>query len=192
MSLENNEIARDSTQYVEIIAEVFVEAFRKATRSSMGCECGGEEITPALIECLQYGFLHGAPSIREIANGLEISLSGASQLVERLVKKELVTRREDTADRRLTKVELTDAGREVVRQMRDRRSKWFESIVSAMPETKRKSFVDGLERFLQVALASEDNIDRACVRCGMEHVTFCVVNKVRAERNPQRIKEFKP
>ena len=136
MSLEHNEIARDSTEYVEIIAEVFVEAVRKATRSSMGCECGGEEITPALIECLQYVFLHGAPSIREIANGLEISLSAASQLVERLVKKELVTRREDEADRRLTKVELTDAGREVVRQMRDRRSKWFESIVSAMPEAR--------------------------------------------------------
>jgi len=179
--VERSETSRDSSEYAEIVAEVFIETVLKSSARVMCCD-HDPEVTPALMECLQYVYLHGASPIREIANGLEISLSAASQLVDRLVRKTLVTRRENEEDRRLTKVELTKAGEEAVEQMRRRKSEWFDRILEAMPESERKAFRDGLEGFLKIALASDDNVDRACVRCGMEHVAFCVVNKVRAER----------
>jgi len=180
-AVEHGDISQDSVEYAEIVAEIFVETVSKSA-GKMTCSEPDGEITPALMECLQYIYLHGVSPIREIANGLEISLSGASQLVERLVKKELLTRREDEVDRRLTKVELTDNGREAVRLMRRRKSEWFETILEAMPQSQRKALREGLEGFLRIALANDDDVDRACVRCGMEHVSFCVVNKVKSKR----------
>ncbi|MEN6357451.1 MAG: MarR family transcriptional regulator [Armatimonadota bacterium] len=182
MTAERNEINRDSAQYAEIIAEVFVETVQKAASDAMYCQHCGEEITRSLMECLQYVFLHGASPIRKIAIGLEVSLSAASQLVDRLVKKGLVTRSEDVTDRRLTSIELTDAGRGVVEGMRQRKSKWFETVIESMPEKKRLALLEGLESFLKASLADVQNIDRACVKCGMEHVSFCVINKLKAER----------
>ena len=180
-AVERGEASRDSNEYAEMVAEVFIETVRKSA-GKLTCPDPEGEITPALMECLQYVYLHGASPIREIGNGLEMSLSGASQLVERLVKKRLVTRSENEDDRRLTRVELTDVGREAVKQMRRRKSEWFDSILEAMPHSQRKALREGLESFLRVALTNQDNVDHACVRCGMEHVQFCVVNKVKRKR----------
>lgn len=166
-----------------MIAEVFVETVRKAATDAMRCEYGSEEITPSLMECLQYVYLNGPSPVREIASGLEVTVSAASQLVERLVRKGLATRSENAEDRRLTSVELSPEGAELVRQMRKRRLGWFESVVSAIPEQHRGAFLDGLESFLHVALARGDNIDRACVKCGLRHAPFCVVNKLKSERS---------
>lgn len=183
--VKSGDVSRDSTEYAEIVAEVFVETVQKSAGKVMCCEHDSEEITPSLMECLQYVYLHGMSPVREIACGLEISLSGASQLVDRLVKKGLVTRRDSETDRRMIEVELTGSGRDVVGQMRKLKSEWFESILGAMGEDERNAFRNGLESFLRVALSSDDNIDRACVRCGREHVQFCVVSQVMADKAAQ-------
>ncbi len=121
--------------------------------------------------------------MREIAAGLEVSLSAVSQLVERLVRKGLMTRRENELDRRLAQVGLTESGESLVRQMRERRAEWFESIAGAMPDEKRRALLDGLESFMRIALAREANIDHACVKCGMEHTPSCVINEVKTGRS---------
>jgi DNA-binding MarR family transcriptional regulator len=178
--------ARDSTEYAEIVAEVFVETVRKAASKAMCCEIGGDGITPSQMECLQHVYLHGASPITDIARGLEVTLSAASQLIGRLVGKRLVNRRRSEADRRLIQIELTPSGSRAVREMRERRSAWFESMLGRMPASKREVFLDGLESFIQVALAGEEKLDRACVRCGMEHAAFCVVSKLKSERESSR------
>ena len=179
MSDGRGSFARESAEYAEVIADVFVEAIHKSANDAVSHNFEQEEITPSLMECLQYVYLHGASHIRQIATGLEITLSAASQLVDRLFKKDLVTRKETEEDRRLSKIELTPAGEMAVKKMRERRTGWFQSILSAMPEDKRNSLLDGIESFLQIALAGEDKVDRACVRCGIEHANFCVVYKLK-------------
>jgi DNA-binding MarR family transcriptional regulator len=181
--MEGLDGSRGSSEYAELVADVFVETVRKAAASAMCGEHGEEEITPSLMQCLEYVYLRGASQISRIADGLEVSLSAASQLVERLVKRELVTRHENEDDRRLTRVELAEAGESLVREMRERRARWFQSIVTAMPEDKRVAMLEGLESFLKIALARQGNAERACVKCGMEHVPFCVVNEVKTERS---------
>jgi len=166
-----------------MIAQVFVETIRKSAEEAMCRGHDSEEITPSLMECLQYVYLHGTSPVRSIAWGLDISLSAASQLVDRLVKKGFATRGANDEDRRLIEVSLTGSGQESVEEMRKRRSDWFASIVRAMPLAKRRAFLQGLEGFLRVALALESNIDRACVRCGVQHTPGCVVSKVKSKRS---------
>ena len=179
--MERVEISRDSAEYAEVIAEVFVETVEKSASTARLHGDRSDDITPALAECLRYIYLHGASAVREIAWGLQISVSAASQLVDRLVRKDLATRRESEADRRLAMVDPTDAGREIVERMRRLTSDWFASVVEAMPKHKRQAFMEGIEGFLSVALANEDNIDWACARCG-ENASFCVVRKIKQER----------
>ena len=186
------EVGRDSAEYAETIAEVFVETVQRCTQEAMCCEYDNEEITPSLMECLQYVCLHGASPVRQIGWGLDVSVSAASQLVDRLVRRGLATRRENETDRRLAKVDLTDAGREVVGQMRKRRSEWFASIVENMPKSKRQALLEGLEGFLRVALAHDGNIDRACARCGIGHAAFCVIDKVRKGRSEAGVSQKEP
>lgn len=180
--MKNSDVARDSAEYAEMIAEFFVETVRKAATQAMRCDYECDEITPSLMEALQHVYLHGGAPIREVAAGLEVTLSAASQLVDRLFRKGLVTRSENESDRRQSRVELTEAGRTVVTEMRRRRSAWFHSIVGAMPESERMAFLEGLESFLQVSLSGEENLDRACIKCGMQHVPFCVIRKIKVER----------
>ena len=182
MSVESGGVVRDSAEYTEMVAEFFVETVRKAATRAMTCDYQGEEITPSLMEALHYIYLRGPSPVGKIAAGLEISLSAASQLVDRLVKKGLVTRSEDGSDRRLTVNTLTNAGSEIVRSMRERRSAWFNSIANVMPGDKRRAFLEGLESFLQVSLADEENLDRACVKCGIQHGSFCVIEQLKDAR----------
>ncbi|MGI6296738.1 MAG: MarR family winged helix-turn-helix transcriptional regulator [Armatimonadota bacterium] len=176
--MEQGQNMRDRNEYTEMVAEIFVDTIRKSATKS-ACPDPDGDITQALMECLQYVYLHGSSSIREIATGLEISLSAGSQLVDRLVKKNLVTRDKGTDDRRLTKVELTEAGRTAVREMRQRKSEWFDSILEAMSPDRRKALRDSLESFLSLALENADDAGRACVRCGMGYVQSCVINKLK-------------
>ena len=180
LALKQIPFKKDSSEYAEILVEVFVDAVQKS--SNEAAISGPEEITPALVECLEYVYIHGSSPIRKIAYGLNVSLSAASQLVERLVKKDLVTRRDNETDRRSAAVELTEEGCELIKKVRKRKSQWFKSIMQSMDKDDRRTFMEGLENFLNFALMKDDDLDRNCVKCGMKHVDFCVVNKVKSER----------
>ncbi len=59
----------------------------------------------------------GDPSVGLVAKELDIALSSASQVVERLVKAELVERRPHPHDRRVTQCVLSPKGQELSRQL---------------------------------------------------------------------------
>ena len=60
---------------------------------------------------------HKHLQIKQIAEYLGISKSAASQMVESLAKKELVSRTIDPKDRRIAYISLTDRGRQVFKKM---------------------------------------------------------------------------
>ena len=78
IAVEQEMTSRDCNEYTEMVAEVFVDTIRKSAIKS-ACPDPDGELTQALMDCLQYVYLHGASPIRQIAAGLEISLSAASQ-----------------------------------------------------------------------------------------------------------------
>ncbi len=169
----------DSSEYAEILAELFVEAVQKSEEKGIAAAC--PELTPSLLACLELVCVSGSCSVRNVAQGLDISLSAASQLVDRLVKKNLATRRENESDRRVIEVELSDEGIETVKRIRVRRSQWFASVARRMSAEKRKAFVEGMEEFLLHAVEGSNDVNKACAMCGRKHVAFCVVNRIRGE-----------
>jgi DNA-binding MarR family transcriptional regulator len=181
-------VPRESAEYFEILSEIFADFVHKSAPAHESN--GSGDITPSLVQCLQYIYQHGPSSIRRIASGLSVSLPAASQLVDRLVQKELVTREHSLEDRRLAKVDLTKAGRQIVLGTRKARSEWLHDILDKMPEENKKALVKGLEEFVEVALESTGHFEEACAHCGIDHLAFCIVSKVRAATTGKPMEEF--
>lgn len=180
-------VPKDSAEYAKIVSEVFAEVVR---RSTIGPSASSADITPALLQALEYIFLHGSSPIRKIAAGLSVSVSAASQLVDRLVHKELVTRVETEQDRRQAAVDLTDRGRELISRSRQERTEWMENVLAGMTKERRNMLVESLEEFIRIAISAEQDIESACVHCGVEHLAFCVLNKAYQEATGRQITDY--
>jgi DNA-binding MarR family transcriptional regulator len=177
-------LARDSIEYLEILADVFAELVQKHEFQA------SDDITPSLLQCLQFIYLHGPTSIRKIAAGLSVTVPAASQLVDRLVVKELVTREHSKKDRRCANVGLTDEGKVMILNARSLRSKWIKAIVERMTEDHREVLVNSMEEFIRLALETHGCIDDACIRCGIDHLAFCVVSKARVSITGEQLENY--
>ena len=62
---------------------------------------------------------HDNSTMSALSSGLAISLSAATGIVDRLVKKKLVERSRDETDRRVVRIRLSDTGSEVAGTARD-------------------------------------------------------------------------
>ena len=187
--MPSDTVERNSTDYLELLAEVFAEIVGKGIENRRAKTADGE-VTPALMQCLQYIYQHGPCSIGRIADGLSISVPGSSQLVDRLSHRDLVTRHESEDDRRLTRVDLTEAGRDAVRRARSERDRWFLELCDKLSEEKRRALVDSLEEFIFLALTTEQDVEQACVKCGIDHLAFCVLNRAHKAATGEPLEKY--
>ena len=177
--MEEGALSRESVEYAEILSEVFAALVERSVgRGGADPEHG---LTEALAGGLQYVYLHGSCSIGQVAEGLGISEPAASQLVERLVRRGLIARRVDERDRRSVRVSLTEMGVEAASRGKADRQQAFAQAFDRMDRGARLAFVQGLESFLVAALGDEQEIEQFCARCGIDHVAFCVLNRLHQE-----------
>jgi DNA-binding MarR family transcriptional regulator len=82
--------------------------------------------------------------VTEIGEFLGITNAAASQLVDRLVQSNLVTRNEDPTDRRAKQISLTDEGKEFVARGIDSRRKWMEQLTFELSIDEQELITDAL------------------------------------------------
>jgi DNA-binding MarR family transcriptional regulator len=100
---------------------------------------------------------HGEPGgISEMGDKLGVTRAAASQAVERLVQLGLVTRQEDTSDRRMRRLALTPAGRALVEQAIDARCRWLESLAERLTPEQHALIVSALTLLTEAARAVEE------------------------------------
>ena len=83
----------------------------------------------------QFGILmrlyyRGGCGISDISKRAGVSRAAVSQLIERMVEKQLIERSEDPQDRRAKQIVLAAKGRELVRTSIGERYRWVEDLVS--------------------------------------------------------------
>jgi len=168
---------KGSAAYAEHVLDLFTEVMHKAVTIGPLREIS-DGITPSLAQGLQYVSQHGVCSVSDIARGLSMTYSAASQLTERLVKRGLVTRRENIRDRRLSEIELTETGCRLMEEIHTRRVAGMSRILGRMRPETRESLVQDLEGFIAAAIGDEGTALDACSHCGRDHVAECVINEV--------------
>lgn len=131
-------------------SELIVRAARQLRRRWMASlEPWG--ITPHEFRAL-HTTTHGeeSPRLSEIAERLRIAPRSATEVVDSLETKGLVTRVPSPTDRRAILVEPTDAGRTLAREVEQERTKLGELMVAPLDETEAAHLRDLLNRILEV------------------------------------------
>jgi len=93
----------------------------------------------------------GACGMSEISERFEITPAAASQLVEKLVQGNFISRYEDPQDRRAKVLDITDKGRELLQQGIEERYRWMEQLSERMTEEEREQVSASLDILTRIA-----------------------------------------
>ena len=96
--------------------------------------------------CLRLLSVDDGATQRDIASVLHVTPPTVSKMLTALERAGLVERRPDAADQRLTRVYLTDAGREREREMGRAVGEYVNATFATLSEGERREFVRLLEK----------------------------------------------
>ncbi|MFC8523522.1 MarR family transcriptional regulator [Pseudarthrobacter sp. fls2-241-R2A-127] len=94
---------------------------------------------------------HGPQNLGGVAAELGVHASNATRICDRLVAADLLQRREDPADRRYIRLELTREGKELVDTVLQHRRQAIAEVISRMPAGRRPALAAALEAFAAAA-----------------------------------------
>lgn len=134
------------------------------------------DLTEVQLSCLRFVNLHPEPSVGAIADGLAFSNAASAKLVDRLVKKKLLTREEDQQDRRVLKIKLTPDGAKLLVEIEKIEARQFDVVIQRLNSQELEALETGLTAFLKAALQEVNEIEEVCLRCGSHHVLNCPGN----------------
>jgi DNA-binding MarR family transcriptional regulator len=110
------------------------------------------ELTMPQIKTLISVYKDDGATSGQIARNLGVGLSTITGIVDRLAEQDLVTRREDPGDRRVTRVLLTATGRAQVDELLRYRNEVITNILARL-DTNQLRVVEGAFRYLSQAVA---------------------------------------
>ncbi len=110
-----------------------------------------EDVTLAQYRVLVELASRGPQRSAEIAETLRVERSTAGRMCDRLVRKGLVQRRRESADRRAVRISLTKAGRDLVDEVTRRRRSEIARILRRMPVADRGPVRVALRAFADAA-----------------------------------------
>jgi DNA-binding MarR family transcriptional regulator len=87
----------------------------------------------------------GSCAVSDLGDHLGVTISAASQLLERLVQQNLILRSEDPGDRRVKLVVLTDKGRRVLEEGVHARLGWLSGLAETLSDSEREAVVAALQ-----------------------------------------------
>ncbi len=88
---------------------------------------------------------HDGPTHGELAAIEQVAPPTITAVVDKLEKLGLVTRQPDATDRRVTRVRATPAGIDQLDEVRNRRTSWLASQLSALTDDERRRLADAVD-----------------------------------------------
>jgi len=98
---------------------------------------------------------NGAIRVSKIADKLGISNAAASQMLQDLVVKGFISRKEDHNDRRVKMIEITDIGLEFLNTSMKHRREWLNSIVNTLTKNEQNL----IRRAFEILISKASLID---------------------------------
>ena len=171
--IENGEMRQQLELFVDLLG-VYTSVVLNG-RALEEATHGG--LTPSQHEAMVFIQRHGGCSAKALSEGLHISIPSSTRLVDRLVRKSLVDRRESGADRRLVQLTVTEVGEQALAAVHAARVRRMQQTLETFAPDERAGLMALLERFLLAALRDEQTVRDICLHCGDEHFETCVVNE---------------
>jgi len=92
----------------------------------------------------------GECSLGDLGRELEVAMSSASQMVDRLVGQGLVHREQDADNRRQVVIRLTRRGEGVIAELETGILKRYEQVMARLPEAEQEELVGAFETIARI------------------------------------------
>jgi len=100
----------------------------------------------------------GSMNTKSLAEGLGVTPSNVTGIVDRLVKQGLVSRQEDPEDRRMLRIQVTDQGEAILTSLREETVSTMSDVLAHMSVEELSSLARGLSSLVKAAEAHEREI----------------------------------
>lgn len=163
-------------EYAVRVSNLFTQILTKSLSERLVAELTHEEITLPQMQAMRYIWLHRNATVGEVAEGLDISYPSATNMLNRLVRKGLVTRHGNPADRRFVEVQITEKGERLTREMEEERTARLKQVLDQMTPDDRQALIDGLRAFIVTAVEMDNRmVEEICLRCGVQANGNCPI-----------------
>lgn len=163
----------ECTSFAEKLTGLFSDIVVKTMTVQLLRELDELDITISQLQALTYVAERGKSSVGAIAEGLSVSHPAAVKLVEKLVRKDLVTRGVAAGDHRQSEIGVTPTGRRLVNEIRRERTQRLERVLDQMATEERQALIHGLQAFVTAALRDQGALDQLCLSCQALLPTDC-------------------
>jgi DNA-binding MarR family transcriptional regulator len=149
-------VSRNENDAAEAVEDEDVESVLTASRAMIAVAVRSlsglaEEITIAQYRTLVVLASRGPQRIADLADLLGVLPSTAGRMCDRLVRRGLVTRHRAQADRRVVRISITAAGREVVDEATRQRRVYIAAILAQLPPARRREAAAALRAFAEAS-----------------------------------------
>ncbi len=163
----------ECSSFAEKLTGLFSDIVYKTMTVQLLRELDELDVTLSQLQALTFIAERRRCSVGAIAEGLGVTHPAAVKLVDKLARKELVTRSVAESDHRQAEISVTEAGRELVAQVRRERTQRLEEVLDRMEPRERHALIDGLQAFVTAALQNEGCLDALCASCQALLPTDC-------------------
>jgi DNA-binding MarR family transcriptional regulator len=121
-----------------------VTRLRRALRTSIRSDYPWESLPMAQVELLMALADHAPAKVGQLATLLHLAPNTVSGLLQQLVEGGFATRQTDTADRRVARVALTEAGHQQLADWQAAHEQRIGGALSRLPDADRAAVLDAL------------------------------------------------
>ncbi len=121
----------------------------KASSQDVFSSLGELDLSLTQVKLLHVLDAEPSVSLKHVGSCVGLSLPAASRAIEALHQRGLVERKEDEHDRRIKRVEVTEAGHDVVRRLNQARLAYLEQFAETLSERERKRLLGALAPLLE-------------------------------------------
>lgn len=136
-----NKIVVDRNYYIEKLDHIFSRIARRIRH-----RMSQETLTLGQYSLLKLLFDSGPMTVGDVADQLELSLAGASAMIDRLVNQKFIVRSRSESDRRVVSVQLSPMGQVQVDNLQLQRKEFLNHIFAHISEEDLKTLLTLMER----------------------------------------------
>src|SRR5215510_3033794 len=137
-------VSPEAQRLLELLKTLFGSTFRQI----LWRNAAELELTYAQAQVLFYVAQHPGCHMGQVAKMFNVTLSAITQIVDRLVQKQLLTRSSKPADRRVSILALTTAGQALVQELEVMQVEILEPVLQRLSACDRDHLIKGLEKFV--------------------------------------------
>lgn len=100
------------------------------------------------------------PTTGDVAARLSVTHSAATQTIDTLVRRGLVVRQPDDADRRVVRLQLSPAGEKLTADIRASHRQWLAQVFGELSEAERSAIISAMTKLAQVIEAHNTKPER--------------------------------